>query len=82
MFLSKSFVRYEFHTFLFCGTDSQQEQQIGNAIPPLFANIIADQIYLSDQKGAGKHPCGLIYYNVSKSEAMSPALITTSKKID
>lgn len=68
--------------FLFCGTDSQQEQQIGNAIPPLFANIIADQIYSCDQKEAGKHPCGLIYYNVSKSDAMSPALLATSRKID
>lgn len=69
-------------SFVFCGTDSQQEQQIGNAIPPLFANIIAEQIFICDQKGVYKHPSGLIYYNFSKSEAMSPALMTTSRKID
>lgn len=69
-------------TFWFSGTDSQQEQQIGNAIPPYFANLMAEQIYLSDQKPSSRIPSGLLYYDVSKSDAKSPALATTCKKLD
>ena len=68
--------------FLFVGTDSQQEQQIGNAIPPLFANIMAHQIYLSDHKPSCNLPSGLLYYDVTKSTAKSPALTSTCKRLD
>lgn len=69
----------EFH---FSGSDSQQMQQIGNAIPPLFANLMASQIYNYDMKESKYFPKGLMWYNVTKSSAMSPALATTCHKLD
>ena len=68
--------------FVFCGTDSQQEQQIGNAIPPLFANIMADQIYHCDHKPGKRISKGLLYYNVTKSKVKSPALTATCRRLD
>ncbi len=68
--------------FSFFGTDTQQEQQIGNAIPPLFANVMADQIYKCDQKATSNLPKGLLYYNVTKSKAKSPALAATCHRLD
>ena len=68
--------------FRFFGTDSQQMQQIGNAIPPLFANQMAAQIYLCDQKASKSLPKGLMSYNVTKSSAMSPALAATCHRLD
>lgn len=68
--------------FRFFGTDSQQMQQIGNAIPPLFANQMAAQIYLCDQKVSKSFPKGLMSYNVTKSSAMSSALAATCHKLD
>ncbi|MDE7455899.1 MAG: DNA cytosine methyltransferase [Prevotella sp.] len=68
--------------FRFFGNDSQQMQQIGNAIPPLFANQMAAQIYKCDQKASKSFPNGLMWYNVTKSSAMSPALVTTCHKLD
>lgn len=68
--------------FIFCGTDSQQEQQIGNAIPPLFANLMAKQIYCCDHSHSRHLPKGLLYYDVTKSKAMSPALSATCNKLN
>ena len=69
--------------FIFYGSNSQQEQQIGNAIPPLFANIIAEQIYKSDNAiHSALCQSGLIYYDVTKSSAKSPALALTCKRLD
>lgn len=68
--------------FRFFGSDNQQMQQIGNAIPPLFANQMAAQIYKCDQKESMSYPKGLIWYNVTKSSAMSPALAATCHKLD
>lgn len=68
--------------FIFWGTNSQQEQQIGNAIPPLFANIIAEQIYQCDKIEHQKCRQGLMYYDVTKSNAKSPALTATCKRLD
>lgn len=68
--------------FIFVGTDAQQEQQIGNAIPPLFANLMADQIFICDQKPARRFPAGLLYYDVTKSNAKSPALSETCNRLD
>lgn len=68
--------------FHFCGSDSQQIQQIGNAIPPLFANQMAEQIYKCDLNHSKLLPKGLIWYNVTKSSAMSPALAATCHKLD
>ena len=68
--------------FIFCGTDAQQEQQIGNAIPPLFANIMANQIYDCDHKPSRGISNGLLYYDVTKSKAKSPALAATCSRLD
>ena len=68
--------------FRFFGSDPQQMQQIGNAIPPLFANQMAAQIYMCDQKASKSLPQGLMWYNVTKSSAMSPALAATCHKLD
>ena len=68
--------------FRFWGSDCQQMQQIGNAIPPLFANQMAAQIYKCDLKASKSFPNGLMWYNVTKSSAMSPALAATCRKLD
>lgn len=68
--------------FSFYGSDSQQEQQIGNAIPPFFANLMAEQIFISDGKDSGKFPPGLLYYDVTKSTAKSPALQHTCNRLN
>ena len=68
--------------FRFYGSDSQQMQQIGNAIPPLFANLMAAQIYECDKKASKSLPKGLMWYNVTKSSAMSPALAATCHRLD
>lgn len=68
--------------FLFSGSDAQQEQQIGNAIPPYFANLMAQQIYISDHTEANIHPPGLLYYDVTRSSAKSPALQSTCNRLD
>lgn len=67
--------------FVFCGTDAQQEQQIGNAIPPLFANIMAEQILKCDCSPINVVPNALIYCNLTKSPAMSPALSRTFRRL-
>lgn len=69
-------------SFVFSGTDSQQEQQIGNAIPPLFANIIAKQIVECDNCKSIGLPRGLLFYDLSKSTTKSPALESTCTKLD
>ncbi len=68
--------------FIFFGTDNQQMQQIGNAIPPLFANLMAEQIVNCDSNRSGSSPAGLMWYDVSKSNALSPALVSTCHQLD
>lgn len=68
--------------FLFIGTKAQQEQQIGNAIPPLFANVMAHQIFICDNKPTKHIPSGLLYYDVTKSNVKSPALSATCNRLD
>lgn len=67
--------------FVFCGSDAQQEQQIGNAIPPLFANIMAEQIIKCDMTNGGEVSNALIYCDLTKSSAMSPALARTFSRL-
>ena len=69
-------------SFTFSGSNAQQEQQIGNAIPPLFANLMAEQIYVCDHKPSKHIPSGLLYYDVTKSNAKSPALSATCNRLD
>lgn len=68
--------------FVFMGSDAQQEQQIGNAIPPFFANIMANQIFVFDHRPSKSIPCGLLYYDVTKSNAKSPALSATCSRLN
>jgi DNA (cytosine-5)-methyltransferase 1 len=63
--------------FAFCGTECQKAQQIGNAIPPLLARSIAEQIKTLDSRRAPRAPAGLVYYKVTKSDAMGPLLQKT-----
>lgn len=69
--------------FTFCGTESQKILQIGNAIPPAFAKLIAEQIIYCDGacKKYAKPPC-LVEYEVTKASAMSPALVRTCELLN
>ena len=67
--------------FLFCGTVPQQMLQIGNAIPPRFAELMVNRIVLSDESQAGVYGSGLIRFDLTKANAQSPALEKTSKAL-
>lgn len=69
-------------SFMFCGTDAQKILQIGNAIPPKFAERIALQIIKCDDNSPHEFPPALIEYKVTKAEAKSPALDKTCKMLD
>lgn len=65
-------------TFKFSGTASQKIQQIGNAIPPLLAQIFAEHIkegYGFNEKNSSSGK--LLGYLLTKAGAMSPALKRT-----
>lgn len=64
-------------SFHFYGTQAQKILQIGNAIPPVFAEQIAKQIILCDHKNPGDLGPSLAYFDVTKASAMSPALTKT-----
>lgn len=68
--------------FIFVRSDAQQAQLIGNAIPPLFANRMARQIFECDTKSKNAFPQGLLFYDVTKSSAKSPALSSTCMRLD
>ncbi len=64
--------------FLFIGSTAEKIQQIGNAIPPLLANIFAKHIRglgfeNTEIKGMGS----LLDFTLTKSEGLSPALQKT-----
>lgn len=63
--------------FVFCGTDAQKILQIGNAIPPAFAEQMAKQIMLCDQNNAHEEKPSLANFDVTKATAKSPALQKT-----
>ena len=69
-------------SFIFTGTDQQKAMQIGNAIPPLLANLLANQITICDQGKISSVPVGLLAYNVTKADAMSPLLQKTCLMLD
>ena len=68
-------------SFVFVGSNSQQEQLIGNAIPPYFANLIAEQIYNYDHQVSKDLPPCLLYYDLTKSTAKSPGLARTCARL-
>lgn len=68
--------------FVFAGTDSTKIKQIGNAIPPHFAYLVAQQMIQCDSEDRPVVEPGLIQYEVTKASAMSPALCRTCKNLD
>lgn len=68
--------------FIFEGSDSQKILQIGNAIPPLFAQQIANMIMRCDSNESGEFKAELVDYDVTKATAQSPALQKTCILLD
>lgn len=64
-------------SFLFCGTDPQKILQIGNAIPPVFAQQMARQIMVCDENPPNEVSPSLADFDVTKAAAKSPALQKT-----
>ncbi len=64
-------------SFLFCGTDAQKMLQIGNAIPPVFAEQMAKQIIMCDENTPNEERPSLAKFDVTKATAKSPALQKT-----
>jgi len=64
-------------SFLFCGTEAQKILQIGNAIPPVFAEQMAKQILLCDNNNLNELTPSLAKFDVTKAIAKSPALRKT-----
>ncbi|WP_262316349.1 DNA cytosine methyltransferase [Lacticaseibacillus parakribbianus] len=64
-------------SFRFCGTKSQRLLQIGNAVPPRFAALLAASILQADQTAAAVVPQGLVAAQLTKSTGVSPALQRT-----
>lgn len=64
-------------SFLFCGTDAQKILQIGNAIPPVFAEQMAKQIIMCDKNPSNEELPSLAKFDVTKANAKSPALQKT-----
>jgi len=67
--------------FLFCGSQSQIIQQIGNAIPPILAECFALHIKKSYGLAGTKQEYnkgGLMGFSLTKAQAMSPALKHTN----
>lgn len=63
--------------FAFCGTASQQAQLIGNAVPPLLAQIIAENLRADLQRNAGECASSegqLVSFVPTLSQGTSPAL--------
>ncbi len=71
-------------SFAFSGSVSQKIQQIGNAIPPMLAQVFAEHIKAdygfepTDEVGSGQ----LIGFTLTKASAMSPALKKTELLIE
>lgn len=68
--------------YYFCGTDAQQMLQIGNAIPPDFAESLGRSIKQADNTEPGMHRSGLVERTLTKASAYSPALTNTIRMLD
>jgi DNA (cytosine-5)-methyltransferase 1 len=69
--------------FTFRGNSSDRAQLIGNAVPPLLAEIFARQLFVDLMRGPAESDCGsLVSFVPTLSEGMSPALRRTVAKIN
>ncbi len=69
--------------FQFYGTTNSKIVQIGNAIPPLIAQVLAKHIMsLQTIHEKQKHKDGLLGYFLTKADSMSPTLARTSVLLD
>lgn len=68
-------------SFNFKGSEAEKIKQIGNAIPPVLAQIFAEHIYFLNSLNGYNNRKGLISFSLTKAEAMSPALENTCKKL-
>lgn len=69
-------------SFSFCGKRSERILQIGNAVPPAFAKILAQSIIAADHNPSAEVGSGLVEYELTKAGARSPALARTEKKLE
>ena len=69
-------------SFAFKGTDAQKILQIGNAIPPKFAERMANQILKCDDLPQNTVPVALVDFDVTKATAKSPALAKTTEMME
>lgn len=69
-------------SFAFKGTDAQKIIQIGNAIPPKFAERMANQILKCDDLPKNTVPVALVDFDVTKATAKSPALAKTTEMME
>ncbi len=69
--------------FQFCGVRSESSTLVGNALPPLFAQRVAEQLRRSlTRTHPDKHFGGqLIAFDVTNAEGMSPALRSVSAAV-
>lgn len=68
--------------YTFCGNRSKRILQIGNAVPPVFAQLLAEAILDADDGNAGEVESGLISYELTKAGAKSPALTRTERHLE
>ena len=69
-------------TFSFEGSAAQRIQQIGNAIPPMLAEVFASHILRYGFNVAGaEQSARLIGFSLTKASAMSPALAHTRSRL-
>ena len=68
--------------YTFCGNRSKRILQIGNAVPPVFAQLLAEAILDADDGSAGEVESGLISYELTKAGAKSPALARTERHLE
>ena len=68
-------------SFAFCGKKSERILQIGNAVPPAFAKLLAQSVMTADQSPSAQVESGLVEYELTKAGAKSPALVRTENKL-
>lgn len=68
--------------FSFCGKRSERVLQIGNAVPPAFAKLLAQSIVEADRNPSAEVESGLVEYELTKAGAKSPALARTEKNLE